>query len=191
MKTLIALTLVLAPAYCAAATAISLELEPAKTDISFTLHDPLHTVHGTFKLKRGIIYFDPDSGKSSGEIVVDVASGESGSGARDKRMHKDVLESQKYPDALFTPDHVDGKLPAEGSGQMDVHGVFKIHGGDHELTLHFQVERSGGQYNATAHFQIPYVQWGMKDPSNFLLKVDKTVDMEIKTAIARMISSSL
>jgi hypothetical protein len=30
-------------------------------------------------------------------------------------------------------------------------------------------------------FEIPYVAWAMKDPSNFLLKVSKTVQMTIET----------
>ncbi len=166
-----------------AATLSSINLDPAKTDVQFTVHDVLHTVHGTFKLKKGSISFDPDSGQASGEIVVDVTSGASGSDARDSRMHKEILESRRYPEATFTPGRVDGKLAQQGSSQMDVHGVFKIHGVDHELTLHFQVERAGDQYTASTHFVIPYVQWGMKNPSNFLLKVDKTVDMDIKTTI--------
>lgn len=99
------------------------------------------------------------------------------------RMHKEILESQRYPEAVFMPDRVDGKLPAQDQSQIDVHGIFKIHGADHELTLHFQVERAGGQHIASTHFMIPYVEWGMKNPSNFLLKVDKTVDMDIKTAL--------
>ncbi|HEX5230517.1 MAG TPA: YceI family protein [Bryobacteraceae bacterium] len=169
--------LVLAP-ICSAA-----DLDPAKTEIQFTLHDVLHTVHGTFKLKRGSIHVDTDSGKAMGEIVVDVTSGASGSDARDRRMHKDVLQSQRYPEAIFTPDRVDGKLAADGESQLDVHGVFKIHGADHDMTLHFQVDRAGADYVASTHFSIPYVQWGMKDPSNFLLKVDKTVDIDIKTTI--------
>jgi polyisoprenoid-binding protein YceI len=160
------------------------DLDPAKTEIQFTLHDVLHTVHGTFKLKRGSIHLDPESNKVSGEIVVDVPSGVSGSEARDHRMHKDILESRRYPEAAFTPDRVDGKLAPEGPSQIDMHGVFKIHGADHELTLHFQVEHTAaGQYSASTHFVIPYVQWGMKDPSNLLLKVDKTVDVDIKTTI--------
>jgi polyisoprenoid-binding protein YceI len=170
-----------------AVSSISLDLDPAKTDIQFTLHDVLHTVHGTFKLKRGSLHFDPDSGQASGEIVVDVLSGASGSDVRDRRMHKEILESQRFPEAIFTPDRVDGKLPALGQSQIDVHGIFKIHGSGHELTLHFQVERVGAQFIASTHFTIPYVEWGMKNPSNFLLKVDKTVDLEIKATINGML----
>ena len=159
------------------------DLELGKTEIQFTLHDVLHTAHGTFQLKRGSIRFDSDSGKASGAIVVDVASGASGNEARDHRMHKAILESQRFPEAIFTPDRVSGKLAPEGQSQIDVHGILNIHGADHELTLHFQVDRAEGQYTASTHFSIPYVQWGMKDPSNFLLKVDKTVDIDIKTTI--------
>jgi polyisoprenoid-binding protein YceI len=173
----------LAPSLLLFAIVLSLDLDPAKTDIQYTLHDVLHTVHGMFKLKKGSITFDPDSGRASGEIVVDVTSGASGNDTRDSRMHKEILESQRYPEAIYTPDHVDGKLAPQGRSQMDVHGVFKVHGVNHEMTLHIQVEQAGGQYTASTHFVIPYVQWGMKNPSNFLLKVDKTVDMDIKTTI--------
>jgi polyisoprenoid-binding protein YceI len=166
-----------------AASSTSLDLDPAQTEIQFTLHDVLHTVHGTFKLKRGSIHFDPDSGQASGEIVVDVTSGASGSDARDGRMHKEILESQRFPEAVFIPEHIDGKLAIQGPSQIDVRGVFKIHGADHPLTLHFEVQRAGDPYTASTHFVIPYVQWGMKNPSNFMLRVDKTVDMDIKTTL--------
>jgi len=173
------LLLACAAALCAADTV--LQLDPARTQIAFTLSDPLHTVHGTFKLKRGNIRFDPETGKASGEIVIDVASGESGSGMRDRRMHKDVLESKKYPEAVFTPNRVDGHL---GQTEMTVYGMFRIHGAEHEMTMNFKVTAEGGGYAATAHFAIPYVQWGMKDPSNFLLKVSDKVEMDVKTFLA-------
>lgn len=179
MKLPLILLVGFAPVYGASMS--SLDLDPAKTEIQFTLHDPLHTVHGTFQLKRGSIQFDPDSGKASGEIDVDAASGESGSGARDHRMHKDVLQSARFPEAIFLPDRVHGKLPAQGDAQMDVHGMFNLHGAGHEMTLHFQVQRAGAEFIAFTHFMIPYVDWGLKDPSNFLLKVEKTVEIDIQT----------
>jgi polyisoprenoid-binding protein YceI len=158
-----------------------MELNPAKTEIAFTVSDTLHAVHGTFKLKRGSIRFDPETGKASGEIVIDVPSGVSGSGMRDRRMQKDILESAKYPEARFTLDRVDGKLDQP---ELDVHGTINIHGADHELILHFKVVTEGGQYTASTHFTIPYVQWGMKNPSNLLLKVGQTVEMDVKAVAA-------
>lgn len=183
MKSFLFFAIALAPVCSWAAGPVSLNLDPAKTEIHFTLHDVLHTVHGTFQLKKGSIQFEPESGKASGAIVVDVTSGVSGSDARDHRMHKQILESLRFPEATFTPDHVDGKLAPEGQSQLDVHGIFEIHGASHELTMHFQVERAGDHLTASTHFTIPYVEWGMKNPSNFVLKVDKTVDVDVKTTL--------
>jgi polyisoprenoid-binding protein YceI len=156
------------------------ELDPARTTIGFTLGDVLHTVHGTFKLKRGSITFDSSTGKASGEIVVDVASGNSGGGTRDKRMHKEILESARYPEAVFTADRVSGELAPRGASELDVHGAFQIHGASHEMTFHFRAEVNGSEVASSTGFTIPYVQWGMKNPSNFLLKVSDKVEMNIK-----------
>ena len=43
-------------------------------------------------------------------VLVDVASGQSGSHARDLRMQKDVLESAKFPKAIFHPEKVAGSI---------------------------------------------------------------------------------
>jgi polyisoprenoid-binding protein YceI len=180
------LTLLILLATLTASADTTIDLDSSKTEISFTLHDMIHKVHGSFQLKRGGLHFDPDTGKASGEIVIDVTSGESGSGFRDRRMHKEILESQKYPEAIFTPDSVQGKLEPQGQSALDVHGVLKIHGDDHEMTLHILVDANSGQYTGSTNFTIPYVEWGMKNPSLFLLKVDSIVTVNILvTASAR------
>lgn len=154
-------------------------LDPAHTDVRFTLHDPLHTVHGSFKLKSGTVRFD-ESGRAGGEVVVDVLSGESGSGARDGRMHKNILQSARFPEAVFAPDQVVGRVAREGPSHVQVHGVLRLHGAGHEMTLDAQLEpRPGGQLEADMTFVIPYVAWGLKNPSTFLLKVEDKVEMEI------------
>jgi hypothetical protein len=51
----------------------------------------LHTAHGTFKVKDATVRFDPASGRASGQIGVDVRSGETGESARDRQMHDSVL----------------------------------------------------------------------------------------------------
>ena len=165
---------------CAAAFGqdIVLAPDPAHTTIDFKLSATLHTVHGSFKLKRGAVRFDPATGRISGELVVDAASGASGDDERDRRMHKDILESAKYPDIVFTPDHVEGTIAPEGVSQIQVHGIFRIHGAAHEITLPVEVRLANGHASVKTSFSIPYVKWGMKNPSTFLLRVGDKVEIE-------------
>lgn len=157
------------------------QLDPAKTSISFTLGDVLHTVHGTFKLKQGTLHLD-SAGKMSGEIVVDATSGNSGSGTRDRKMHKEVLESARYPEIAFRPDRIEGKLPNEGKGSVIVHGTFSIHGVDREIRVPAQVDLSAEQWTATVHFTVPYAKWGMKNPSTLFLRVSDSVEIDLDAA---------
>jgi polyisoprenoid-binding protein YceI len=114
-------------------------------------------------------------------VLVDARSGASGNGTRDRKMHKEILESQRFPDIVFRPDRVEGKLLPLGISQMQVHGVFAIHGAEHQLTAPVEVRVSGSQYAITARFTVPYQQWGMKNPSTFFLRVDDKVDLTLHT----------
>jgi polyisoprenoid-binding protein YceI len=164
----------------------SFAIDPAQTKVEFALGSLLHTVHGDFHLKRGTLTFDPQTGKASGEIVVDAASGESGSPARDKRMHAAILEIAKYPEITFRPDRVDGKVASEGKSQVQLHGVFAIHGVEHEILLPVTVDAGGGQYNVIGIFEVPYVKWGMKNPSTLMLRVDDKVEIVIHSVAHTM-----
>jgi polyisoprenoid-binding protein YceI len=156
-------------------------LDPAQSKVEFKLGDVLHTVHGTFQLTSGTLRFDAASGKASGEIVVDAASGDSGSKARDKRMNANILESAKFPRITFRPDRVEGKLAADGKSQVQLHGIFSIHGADHEMSVPASVEAVGGVYNVSTIFEVPYVKWGMKNPSTLILRVSDTVEITVRT----------
>jgi polyisoprenoid-binding protein YceI len=169
-------------AVAVAAQDTAFHLDPQHTTINFTLGDVLHTVHGTFRLKRGSLQLSPASGRLSGEIVVDTKSGESGSGMRDRKMHKEVLESENYPEITFRPDHVDGDVTSQTKSTVHVHGIFSIHGTDHELTVPAEVQMAPGYWTATLHFAVPYAKWGMKNPSTMFLRVSESVDIELTTS---------
>jgi len=160
---------------------LTLRVDPAQTQVEFTLGAVLHTVHGTFQLKRGEMRFDPATGSASGELVVDATSAQSGNESRDKDMHTKVLESARYPEIVFRPDRVVGKVAPQGPSQVRLHGLFSIHGTGHEIEMPVEVEAAGGQYRATVKFSIPFVEWGMKDPSTLFLRVEKHVDITIHT----------
>lgn len=159
-----------------------LHLDPAQTQVEFTLADVLHTVHGTFRLKSGAIRFDPATGAASGAIVIDATSGNSGSKARDKRMHQNILESGKFPEITFTPKKVIGQLAAQGDSQVEVQGVFNLHGADHDMSMKVQVHQNGDHMTVATRFAVPYVQWGLKNPSTLFLRVSDKVDIDIRAA---------
>ena len=48
---------------------VTVRLDPAETEIKWTLTDTLHVVHGTFKLKSGLMILDPKTGIAEGEIL--------------------------------------------------------------------------------------------------------------------------
>ena len=178
MLTLAAMSLaLLAPA---AAQQVQVTLDRAKTHIDWTLGDVLHTVQGTFQLKSGAILFDPKTGEASGQIVVDAASGNSGNGTRDGKMKKEVLETARCPDIVFAAKHVSGFVSGQESLTIQVAGNVTIHGGTHDLTLTLPiVVKKNTAIEARTKFDVPYVNWGMKDPSTLFLKVDKSVQISI------------
>lgn len=161
---------------------ISLSVDAGQSKVHWTVDTTLHTVHGTFKVKGGTIQFDPQSGKASGEIIVLATSGDSGNGSRDEKMHKDVLESAKFPDAVFRPSQVEGKVAGSGSLDVKVHGIFVLHGSSHDITVPVHAELNGASWKGSGKFGVPYIEWGLKNPSNFLLKVQPVVNVEVEMA---------
>jgi hypothetical protein len=167
------------PAPQSAASEIVLNVDPAQSKVHWTLGSTLHTVHGTFVVKSGTLRLDPATGKANGEVIVDATSGESGNDGRDKKMHKEIIESGKYKEIVFHPDRVDGKVPPIGSAIVQVHGMFSLHGSDHELTVPVQADLTGDHWKGTGKFNVPYIAWGLKSPSNFFLKADPSVDVQL------------
>ena len=52
----------------------------------------------------------------------------------------------------------------------------------HELVLQTRVHRTGDQLTASTHFVVPYVAWGMKNPSTLFLKVSDTVEIDLSAS---------
>ena len=164
----------------APATPIAITLDPSTTSIRWTLNTTLHTVDGTFKLKNGVFKIDPATGSVNGEIVVDAASGESGDSGRDKRMQSAVLESAQYPTITFRPTHIDGKIDLAAAGSVVVDGILNLHGQDHPMKITVNLHPQGDGVALATHFTVPFVAWGLKDPSTFVFRTDKQVTLDVE-----------
>ena len=165
---------------CAQETTV--ELDPAKTRIEFALAATMHTVHGSFMLKSGTIHFNPSTGSASGLVVVDAASGNTGNGGRDRKMHREILASQRYPEITFTPTKFSGKFERQGDSTVQVEGRFGIHGSEHSMTLVIPIQVKGNLVSGHTHVVVPYVAWGLKNPSTIFLHVSDTVEVDITAA---------
>jgi polyisoprenoid-binding protein YceI len=163
---------------------LSFELDPQQSTVTFTLGAFLHTVRGTLRVKHGTVRFDTETGEATGEVVVDLTSGVTGNSSRDRKMHDEVLESQRYPEAVFTLERFEGHPSLQGESEVAVRGRMKIHGGEHELVVPVRAQLKDRQVTATTRFEVPYVKWGMKDPGTALLSVKDRVVVEVR-AIAR------
>lgn len=173
------LALALATAPLALAQHQTFTVNPDSSKVAFSLGGNTHHVDGTFHVQSGAINFDRGAQTISGSVVVAAGSGNSGDQGRDKKMNSDVLDVTHFAEVSFAPKSFQGTVKASGDSTIQVTGVFTLHGTPHDLTVPMQIHIDGSALTAKTNFQVPYVQWGLKDPSIFILKVAKVVDIDL------------
>jgi polyisoprenoid-binding protein YceI len=167
------------------AAAMTLHLDPAKTTVQFTFGATLHTVHGTLRAKEGTVRFEQSTGPAEGWVVLDATSAETGNARRDRKMHEKILESRRFPDITFNVERISGSVAPGGRSEIQLHGILDWHGTRRPIDLPASVIVKGDQVTATGFLNLPYLEWGLTDPSFFLLRVAKEVRIEIK-AVGRL-----
>ena len=161
-------------------------LNPDASQVKMKLNTTHEVVDGTFHVQSGSIAFDRTSGQISGMIVVAAGSGKTGNDSRDKRMKKDILKVDQFTTVSFAPQTYSGTIPASGDSTLQVKGIFKLLGTPHEITIPMQIHMESNKATAAAHFVIPYVQWGLKNPSFLIWKAenDVTIDLNLVGTIS-------
>jgi polyisoprenoid-binding protein YceI len=155
-------------------------LEPATTRVTFTLGATLHTAEGSIRLDRGELRFDPETGAVSGEIVLDAKSAETGSESRDANMRRDVLESERFPYVRFRPEKLEVLRRDDTTAEVRLVGGLELHGESRPFTIPAQLVRKGDRMAISSSFRVPYVDWNVRDYSNFVLRVDRFVDVTVE-----------
>jgi len=157
-------------------------VNPDASKVAFALTGTGHEFGGTFHVQSGSIDFDLSAGTAGGSIVVAAGSGDSGDKGRDSKMNSQVLDVPHYAEISFAPKSYQGTIAASGDSNIKVSGVFTLHGTPHDLTVPMLVHIDGSDLTAKGHFTVPYVQWGLKDPSIFILKIAKEVGIDLTLA---------
>ena len=144
-----------------------------------TLNTTHEVVNGTFHIQSGSIEFDRSAPKMSGSVAVLAGSGKTGNDSRDKKMNKDILKVGQYTSVSFAPKTYTGTIAPSGDSTIQVSGVFTLLGSPHDITIPLQIHLDGSNASARAHFVVPYVQWGLKNPSFLFWKADNDVAIDL------------
>jgi polyisoprenoid-binding protein YceI len=153
-------------------------IDPDKSQVQFMLAGS-HEVDGQFHVRSGDISFDQKTGEMKGTVLVDAGSGTSNDKSRDKKMTKDELKAEMFPTITFSPRQFTGTLNDSGDSTLQVQGTFTLIGKPHDIAVPMTVHADGNQCTAKGSFTIPYVEWGMKNPSFFTLRESKEVKVNL------------
>ena len=179
MKSFAALTLAVLLAPAALAQHQTFVVNPDASEVKMTLKTTHELVNGTFHIQSGSIEFDRSASKISGSVVVAAASGNTGNGSRDKKMNNDILKVDQYTTVSFAPKAYTGTIAPAGDSTIQVSGVFTLLGTPHDLTIPMQVHMERSKATAKAQFIVPYVQWGLKNPSFLFWKAENDVAIDL------------
>ena len=177
---LLCLLLALAPP--GAVRAWTFAVDPARSTGRFSFGATLHTVDGTFAVESGTLRLDPMTREASGTVVMDLTTASTGNARRDQKMHEKILETGRHPKAVFTLERVEGNFNPAGASDLLMHGRLAFHGAAHQMLIPARVTADGERLTGRCRVTIPYVEWGLADPSFLLLRVAKTVDVEVEVA---------
>jgi hypothetical protein len=136
-------------------------------------------VNGTFHIQSGSINFDRTAAHISGTVIVAAASGKTGNESRDKKMNQDILKVNQFAFVSFAPKTYTGTIVSSGDSTIQVSGVFTLLGTPHELMIPMQIHIDGPKATAKAQFVVPYVQWGLKNPSFLIWKAENDVAVNL------------
>jgi hypothetical protein len=175
--TVFALAVLLAPV--ALAQHQTFVANPDASEVKMTLKTTREVVNGTFHIQSGSLEFDRSAAKISGSVVVLAGSGKTGNGTRDKKMNKDILEVEQHATVSFEPKSYAGAIAPSGDSIIQVTGIFTLLGTSHKITIPILVHLEGTTATAKAHFIVPYIRWGLKDPSFLFWKADKDVAIDV------------
>ncbi len=149
------------------------------SEVKMRLKTTHELVNGAFHVQSGSIEFDRSTPRMWGSVVVLAGSGKTGNDSRDNKMNRDILRVEQYATISFEPKTYAGVIAPAGESTLQVTGLFTLLGTPHEITVPMVVHLDGASATVRTHFVVPYVQWGLKNPSFMIWKADNNVAIDL------------
>lgn len=161
------------------AETLTFELDPVESVIELSFAATLHTVEGRLAARQGTIEVDLATGEARGWILLDATTAMTNNRRRDRKMHEKILESLHFPDIVYSINRVSGGLRPVGRSELQLHGTLEFHGVKRPFSVIAVAISDGKRLTATGSVDVPYLDWGLRDPSFFVLRVSKEVTVRL------------
>ena len=168
------------------------EIDPGHADVAFTgRHFMVTRVRGRFTDVTGTVTIAEDLNDSHVDVVIGMASVESGNAARDEHLRSaELFDVERFPRATFRSSRV-----AWHGTAGRVHGDLTIHGVTRQVVLEVTFEGHArdpwGSDRAifSAHTKVNRedfgITWNMAlEAGGVLVSKDVTINLEIETILA-------
>lgn len=172
----------------------SWEIDPGHADVSFTgRHFMVTKVRGRFTDVSGTVTVADDIRDSRVDVVIGMASVESGNAARDEHLRSaELFDVERFPQATFRSVRLDW----HGGTQGVVHGELTIHGVTREVPLTVTFEGyvrdpwGGDRAVFSAQTRINRedfgITWNMAlETGGVLVSKEITINIEVETQLVR------
>ena len=184
------LLLALLPRYGIAETKLwnlPLELSATDTKVTFEVDTTWHTVHGIIKQPTGKAWLEnPEDFRSVKlRVLFPLSSYDTDSESRDSTM-RESMDSDKFPESSFVlndvgnicdPKTMQTGVPCtfEASGNLTIRDITKV------VRISSSATRNADlSYSISGETSILWTDFGVKDPSIFIAKVQPLVKIDFK-----------
>lgn len=143
----------------------SYRIDPATSQIVYSMSHPTHRWSGTSRSVSGVLAAT-GTALTGGRVQAPVRSFDSGVGARDRNMARET-EADRYPAVTFEARSVT-MLPAAqqtAARNATVRGVLTFHGVARPVTVPVRADVSGGRARLTGSFEVTLTEFGLARPS--------------------------
>ena len=165
---------------------------PDGAEVVFTSKAPLETFKGRTRLVSGWVEFDPENlrGPIRGEIVVDLASLDTGKNKRNRHMRENHLETDRHPTAHLQPEAVlmatSATIPAAGAVELRLRSTFELHGVTRPLECPVWLHRQdNGDVVVEAAFPVLLSDHDIERPKFLVMKLADEQKVDVRFTLRR------
>jgi len=163
---------------------VTLAIDPAMSELAFTIKRPGETIDGVAREYGGEIALDPSDLSAGPSVVLTVraASLATGNRLRDRKMRGTHLEAERFPEIVFRSRSIQVGVEKPGAGGRAalVEGTLGLHGVERDIVVPVVIRYDNGILTAEGSVDLSYTDYGIPIPRFLWLVMDDTIKVRFR-----------